>query len=230
MKQILNPYDIVRLIDASLLRPSATSAEITKLCEQAKHYSFAAVFVMPAWLPLIAKLLKGSGVIVGASIAFPLGTTSTVVKVAETRDAIASGADQIDMVMNVGAFKSGDYEMTERDIRAVVEAAQGRVVKVIIETCLLTDEEKRKACLVSKRAGAHFVKTSSGFSTGGATIEDIALMRRVVGPEMGVKAAGGIRTYKQAMRMIEAGANGIGTSTPVRIAEGARRAQAQQRT
>jgi len=230
VKQILNPYDIVRLIDASLLRPSATSAEITKLCEQAKHYSFAAVFVMPAWLPLIAKLLKGSGVIVGASIAFPLGTTSTVVKVAETRDAIASGADQIDMVMNVGAFKSGDYEMTERDIRAVVEAAQGRVVKVIIETCLLTDEEKRKACLVSKRAGAHFVKTSSGFSTGGATIEDIALMRRVVGPEMGVKAAGGIRTYKQAMRMIEAGANGIGTSTPVRIAEGARRAQAQQRT
>jgi deoxyribose-phosphate aldolase len=223
MRKVSKPRDVIGLLEVSLLRPDATETEIRKLCEDARDYKFAVLFAMSSWLPLTKDLLKGSGVRVGASIGFPLGSHSTYVKVAETRDALASGADDIDMVMNIGAFKSGQFDSVERDIHAVVEAAPGHIVKVIIETCLLSNDEKRHACLICKKAGADYVKTSSGFSRGGATIEDIVLMRQTVGIEMGVKAAGGIRTLEEAIRFIEAGADGLGTSAAVAIAEEARK-------
>ena len=219
----INPVDVVRAIEVSCLKADSSEIDIRKMCDEAKHYSFAVVFAMSSWLPLTSELLSGSGVRVGASIGFPLGSHSTFVKVMETRDAIASGAQDIDMVLNVGKLKSGYVDKVEADVRAVVEAAEGRVVKVILENCYLTTEEKRDACQICKQAGADYVKTSSCFSPSGATLEDIRLMREVVGPEMGVKAAGGIRTYEQALQFIQAGANRLGTSSGIRIAEEVKR-------
>ncbi len=212
--------ELARFIDHTLLKPNATVAEITKLCEEARQYQFASVCVNPGHVALAAKLLQGSPVKVCTVVGFPLGATSTFTKVMETRDCIANGATEIDMVMNVGALKSKDYELVKNDIARVVEAAGGLCVKVILETSLLTEEEKIKACELSKLAGADFVKTSTGFSTGGATAEDIALMRRVVGPTMGVKASGGIRDTQTAQKMIAAGATRIGASASVAIVKG----------
>lgn len=212
--------ELARFIDHTLLKPNATVAEITKLCEEARQYQFASVCVNPAHVALAAKLLQGTPVKVCTVVGFPLGATSTFTKVMETRDAIANGATEIDMVINVGALKSKDYELVKNDIARVVEAANGLCVKVILETSLLTDEEKIKACELAKLAGADFVKTSTGFSTGGATAEDVALMRRVVGPSMGVKASGGIRDAQTAQKMIAAGATRIGASASVSIVKG----------
>lgn len=212
--------ELARFIDHTLLKPNATVAEITKLCEEARQYSFASVCVNPGHVALAAKLLQGSPVKVCTVVGFPLGATSTFTKVMETRDSIANGAGEIDMVINVGALKSKDYELVKNDIARVVEAASGHCVKVILETSLLNQEEKIKACELSKLAGADFVKTSTGFSTGGATAEDIALMRRVVGPTMGVKASGGIRDTQTAQQMIAAGATRIGASASVGIVKG----------
>jgi len=212
--------DLGRFIDHTLLKPTATTAEITKLCEEARQYKFASVCVNPAHVALAADLLRGSGVMVCTVVGFPLGATSSFTKVMETRDAIANGAEEIDMVINVGALKSKDYELVKSDIAIVVEAAGGHTVKVILETSLLNQEEKIKGCELSKQAGADFVKTSTGFSTGGATVEDITLMRRTVGPAMGVKASGGIRDTQTAQQMIAAGATRIGASASVGIVKG----------
>ena len=213
--------DIAAAIDHTLLKPDATEAEIRKLCEEARQYVFASVCVNPSWVSTCAKLLAGSPVKVCTVIGFPLGATTSTAKSVETRDAIANGAREIDMVINVGALKSGDDELVRRDIEAVVGAAHGQaLVKVILETALLSREEKIKACLLAKMAGADFVKTSTGFSSGGATVEDIALMRETVGPEMGVKASGGIRDRATAEAMVAAGATRIGASASVAIATG----------
>lgn len=213
--------DLARLIDHTLLKPDATEAQVRKLCEEARQFSFASVCVNPAWVPLCAKLLAGSPVKVCTVIGFPLGATTPTTKAVEARDAIANGAHEIDMVINVGALKSGNDELVRRDIEAVVQAAKGQaLVKVILETALLTREEKIKACLLAKQAGADFVKTSTGFGPGGATVEDIALMRETVGPEMGVKASGGIRDRATAEAMVAAGATRIGASASVAIAKG----------
>ncbi len=212
--------ELAGFIDHTLLKATATTAEITKLCEEARQYNFASVCVNPANVALAAKLLKGSPVKVCTVVGFPLGATSTFTKVMETRDAVANGATEIDMVINVGALKSKDYELVRNDIARVVEAAGGNIVKVILETSLLNEEEKIKGCELSKAAGADFVKTSTGFSTGGATVEDIRLMRRVVGPSMGVKASGGVRDTKGAQEMIAAGATRIGASASVSIVKG----------
>jgi len=216
---LITPAEIVRKIDHTLLKPDVTAAEIVRLCEEAKTYGFATVCVNPYWVRLAAKTLSGSKVGVTTVVGFPLGATSTFVKIAEARDAIANGATEIDMVINVGALKSGDLDTVRRDVEGVVQACRGQaVVKVILETGLLTEEEKIKACSISKMAGADFVKTSTGFGPGGATVEDVALMRKIVGPEMGVKASGGVRDLDTARNMIAAGANRIGTSSGVAIA------------
>jgi deoxyribose-phosphate aldolase len=213
------PEEILRRIDHTLLKPDASRPDIVRLCEEAKMYGFATVCVNPYWVPLAAELLAGSGVGVTTVIGFPLGASTTFAKIAEARDAIAGGATEIDMVMNVGALKSGDADAVKRDIEGVVSACCGRaVVKVILETGLLTDGEKIEACRISKAAGADYVKTSTGFGPGGATVEDIALMRRTVGPEMGVKASGGVRDLETARRMIAAGATRIGTSSGAAMA------------
>lgn len=212
--------ELAKYIDHTLLKPNATEAEIIKLCEEAKKYGFASVCVNPSYVSLASKLLKGSSVKVCTVVGFPLGATSTFTKVMETRDAIANGANEIDMVINVGALKSKNYDLVKSDIARVVEAAAGNCVKVIIETALLTNEEKIKACELAKEAGADFVKTSTGFSSGGATVEDVELMRKVVGPNMGVKASGGIRDYQTAQQMIKAGATRIGASASVAIIKG----------
>ena len=215
--------DISRYIDHTNLRAYATEDDIIRLCDEAKEYGFYAVCVNPYRVRLAKERLKGTDVKVASVIGFPLGATPTEVKVFETKKALEDGADELDMVINIGALKDGDYEYVRKDIEEVVKVARekGAIVKVIIETCYLTDEEKVKACELAKEAGAHFVKTSTGFGTGGATVEDVRLMRKVVGPGMGVKAAGGIRTYEQAVAMIEAGATRIGTSSGVKIVEGA---------
>ena len=197
---------IAAMIDHTLLKPEATPAQIEKLCAEAAEYHFASVCVNPVYIPLAARLLKGTGVKVCCVVGFPLGAIAPEQKAAEAASCAAMGAEELDMVIHVGAAKVGDWALVQRDIEGVVKAAAGHTVKVIIETCLLTDEEKVKACEAAKAAGAHFVKTSTGFSTGGATTHDIALMRKTVGPEMGVKASGGIRDYETAMAMIEAGA------------------------
>ena len=207
---------IASMIDHTLLKPEATPAQVEKLCAEAAEYHFASVCVNPVYIPLAARLLDGTGVkccVVG----FPLGAIAPEQKAAEAASCAAMGAEELDMVIHVGAAKAGDWALVQRDIAGVVKAAAGRTVKVIIETCLLTDEEKVKACEAAKAAGADFVKTSTGFSTGGATTHDIALMRKTVGPEMGVKASGGIRDYATAMAMIEAGANRIGASAGIEI-------------
>ena len=208
---------IAAMIDHTLIKPEATPAQIEKLCAEAAEYHFASVCVNPVYIPLAARLLKGTGVKVCCVVGFPLGAIAPEQKAAEAASCAAMGAEELDMVIHVGAAKAGDWALVQRDIEGVVKAAAGHTVKVIIETCLLTDEEKVKACEAAKAAGAHFVKTSTGFSTGGATTHDIALMRKTVGPEMGVKASGGIRDYETAMAMIEAGANRIGASAGIAI-------------
>ncbi|MBB6693428.1 deoxyribose-phosphate aldolase [Cohnella xylanilytica] len=220
-EQSLSNEQLAGYIDHTLLKPESTRDAIEKLCEEAKAYRFATVCVNPYWVGLAAKLLAGSGVGVTTVVGFPLGATTTKAKAAETEDAIANGATEIDMVINVGALKSGLYDEAEKDIAGVVAASGGRaVVKVILETGLLTDEEKVKGCELSKSAGADFVKTSTGFGPGGATAEDIALMRRTVGPGMGVKASGGVRDADACRAMIAAGATRIGASSSVAIVSG----------
>lgn len=208
---------IASMIDHTLLKPEATPAQVERLCAEAAEYHFASVCVNPVYIPLAARLLKGTGVKVCCVVGFPLGAIAPEQIAAEAASCAAMGAEELDMVIHVGAAKAGDWALVQRDIEGVVKAAAGHTVKVIIETCLLTDEEKVKACEAAKAAGAHFVKTSTGFSTGGATTHDIALMRKTVGPEMGVKASGGIRDYETAMAMIEAGANRIGASAGIAI-------------
>lgn len=207
------------MIDHTLLKPDASHDEIAQLCYEARKYKFASVCVNPTNVKLCAELLKDSGVPVCTVVGFPLGATPTDVKVFETQQAVREGAAEVDMVINIGGLKSRDYEGVERDIASVARAchAGDSILKVIIEAALLSDEEKVVACQLAKVAGADFVKTSTGFGPGGATAEDVALMRRVVGPSLGVKAAGGIRTYADAQKMIAAGASRIGASASVKI-------------
>lgn len=213
--------NIAGMIDHTLLKADAVKAEITKLAEEAKQYRFASVCVNPTWVAYCAELLAGTDVKVCTVIGFPLGATTSAVKAYETKDAIASGAAEVDMVINIGALKDGNDELVLKDIQAVFDAAEGKaLVKVIIETCLLTDEEKVRACELAVRAGADFVKTSTGFSTGGATPEDVALMRNTVGENVGVKASGGVRSKEDLERMTQAGANRIGASSGVKIMQG----------
>ncbi len=214
--------DLAGMIDHTLLKPDATSGEIQKLCAEAKKYSFASVCINPGYVPLCAKLLKGTEVKVCTVIGFPLGATSSASKAFETEQAIRDGAQEVDMVINVGMLKSGEYEYVENDIFAVTSTARRyRVLsKVILETGFLTDEEKIQACVLCRRAGADFVKTSTGFGKGGATAGDIALMRRVVGSAMGVKASGGVRTREDAITMVASGADRIGASASVKIVTG----------
>ncbi|MCY7185197.1 deoxyribose-phosphate aldolase [Streptococcus gallolyticus] len=211
---------INRYIDHTLLKPESTQTQIDKLIAEAVEHQFASVCVNPTWVSYAAKALKGTEVNVCTVIGFPLGANTSSVKAFETKDAVASGADEIDMVINIGQLKSGQYDAVEADIRAVVEASGDKLVKVIIETCLLTDDEKVKACQLAVAAGADYVKTSTGFSTAGANIADVTLMRKTVGPNIGVKAAGGTRSYADAEAFIKAGATRIGTSAGVAIVNG----------
>jgi len=207
------------MIDQTRLNAYATLDDINQLCDEAAAYGFAAVSVNPAWTSYCAKRLKGRGVAVNAVVGFPLGANTSQTKVEETREAVRHGATEIDMVINIGALKSGYAEFVETEIAAVVKAAAGAPVKVILETGYLSPEEKVAVCKMSMRAKAAFVKTATGFGVSGATIEDVELMRSVVGDSLGVKAAGGIRTYEQAVTMIQAGATRIGTSAGVEIIE-----------
>jgi deoxyribose-phosphate aldolase len=214
-------HDWASLIDHTLLKPEATEADIKKLCDEAVQFGFASVCVNPSWVKRASEFLSGTSVPVCTVIGFPLGATLPDVKAFEARRAIFNGAREVDMVINIGALKSGDDCTVEDDIRAVTDAAHenGVLCKVIIETALLTDEEKVRACLASKIAGADFVKTSTGFAKGGATVDDVALMRRVVGEELGVKASGGVKGIEDARAMFEAGATRIGASVGVKIAQ-----------
>ena len=213
--------NLAKYIDHTLLKPESTRADILRICEEAKHYDTASVCVNPFWIGFVAEQLKGTDVTPCCVIGFPLGSTLPSVKAFETTEAIKHGAKEVDMVMNVGAARGGEWDLVKEDMAAVVNAAKGKaLVKVIIETCLLTDEEKVKACQIAKEVGADFVKTSTGFSTGGATVADVRLMRETVGPEMGVKASGGVRTKADAEAMIEAGASRIGASSSKKIIEG----------
>ena len=213
---------LARMIDHTLLKPDATQQEIAQLCFEARKHNFASVCVNPTWVSLCAQLLQGSQVKVCTVIGFPLGATAPEVKAFEAQTAIDHGATEIDMVINIGALKARDLELVARDIHGVVRVthARGYIVKVILETALLTDEEKTIASLISKEADADFVKTSTGFASGGATVHDIELMRKAIGPEMGVKASGGVRTYEDAENMIKAGATRIGASAGVKIIQG----------
>lgn len=213
--------NFARMIDHTLLKAEATKEQIEKLCAEAKQFNFASVCVNPTWVKNSSELLQGSDVLVCTVIGFPLGANTPAVKAFEAKDAIANGAQEVDMVINIGALKDKNYDLVQADIAAVVEAAKGNaLVKVIIESCLLTDEEKVKACELAVAAGADYVKTSTGFSTGGATAEDIALMRKTVGPDLGVKASGGVRSLEDMKKMIEAGATRIGASSGVAIMNG----------
>ena len=212
------PADVAKYIDHTLLKPEATQDQFEQLCDEAAKYGFYSVCVNSYWVPFCARRLRGKDVKVCSVIGFPLGAMDSRSKGFEARNAIENGASEIDMVINIGALKSGDLDSVEKDIRAVARSCRSTtVLKVIIETCLLTDDEKVLACEVSKKAGAHYVKTSTGFSKGGATAHDIALMRRVVGPTMGIKASGGVRTYEDAKLMIQSGATRIGASASVKI-------------
>jgi len=217
--------NIAKYIDHTNLKSYATKEDIIKLCEEAKKYGFYAVCVNPYRVKLAKEHLKGTDIKVASVIGFPLGATPTEVKVFEAKKALENGADELDMVINIGALKDKDYEYVKKDIEDVTKVAheKGAIVKVIIETCYLSEEEKEIACKLAMEAGADFVKTSTGFGTGGATIEDVKLMRKVVGDKLGVKAAGGIRTYEEALAMINAGANRIGTSSGVKIIEGSKK-------
>jgi deoxyribose-phosphate aldolase len=217
--------DIARLIDHTLLKPDATQAQIAQLCHEARQYAFATVCVNPTHVKLCADLLKGSNVAVCSVVGFPLGATPSEVKAYETQQAIEDGATEIDMVINIGALKGGEYDLVEHDIAMVTRTCHnnGAICKVIIEAALLNDEQKIKACELAKKAGADYVKTSTGFGPSGATVEDVALMRRVVGPTMGVKAAGGIRSFADVKGMVEAGATRIGASAGVKIIQEAQK-------
>lgn len=206
-----------KLIDHTILKPDASIEAIKKICQEAKEYNFMSVCVNPAYISLCKEELKGSDVKVCTVIGFPLGATLPQAKVAETREAVMEGADEIDMVINVTMLKAKNDNYVYEEIERVRRSCVGKVLKVIIETCLLTDEEKVRACLLAKKAGADFVKTSTGFSTGGATVHDVALMRKTVGDDMGVKASGGVRTHEDLLAMVEAGANRIGTSAGPKI-------------
>ncbi|MGE6603771.1 deoxyribose-phosphate aldolase [Lysinibacillus fusiformis] len=213
--------NFARMIDHTLLKAEATKEQIEKLCTEAKQFNFASVCVNPTWVKQSSELLQGSDVLVCTVIGFPLGANTPAVKAFEVKDAIANGANEVDMVINIGALKDKNYDLVQADIAAVVEAAKGSaLVKVIIESCLLTDEEKVKACELAVAAGADYVKTSTGFSTGGATAADIALMRKTVGPDLGVKASGGVRSLEDMKSMVEAGATRIGASSGVAIMNG----------
>lgn len=211
----LNKY-----IDHTLLKPDATTEQIKKICDEAKKYDFASVCVNSCHAELVARELKDSGVSTCCVVGFPLGAMLTEAKAYEARLAIEKGASEIDMVINIGAAKEGNWKLVEDDIKAVVDACHPKaLLKVIIETCLLTDEENREACRCAVRAGADYVKTSTGFSTGGANVHDVALMRETVGPDVGVKASGGVRTHEDADKMIKAGATRLGTSSGVKLME-----------
>jgi deoxyribose-phosphate aldolase len=212
---------LASMIDHTLLKPGATREELVRLCEEARRYGFAAVCVASENVALCARLLDGSNVRPISVVGFPSGTDATTAKVAETRGAIAAGAAEIDMVLHRGRLKEKDYAYVEKDIREVVEAAGRRPVKVILETAALSRDEKVIACAIAKAAGAAFVKTSTGFGPGGATVEDVTLMRQIVGDDFGVKASGGVRTAADARRLIAAGANRLGTSASVAIVSGA---------
>jgi deoxyribose-phosphate aldolase len=213
--------NIASLIDHTLLRPDATESDLIKLCEEARAYQFATVCILSKFIPKAVSLLKGSKVKPITVVAFPMGTASSSAKALETKAAIKDGAQEIDMVLNVGELKAGNYSYVLEDIRAVVETAKPIPVKVILETGALDHEQKVIACALAKIAGAAFVKTSTGFGPGGATVEDIQLMRKIVGKDMLVKASGGIRTFADAQKMIQAGANRIGASSSVAIVTGA---------
>jgi deoxyribose-phosphate aldolase len=215
--------NIARMIDHTLLRPDATRADVLAVCREARQFEFASVCTNSFWTPLVAKELAGSNVKVCTVVGFPLGAASTEAKVAEAQAALYAGAGEIDMVLNIGALKGGEDSIVEDDIRAVARICHPAeaLVKVILETALLTDEEKKRACLLAKAAEADFVKTSTGFGPSGATEHDVALMRQTVGPEMGVKASGGIRTREDADKMIRAGASRIGASASVKIVQSA---------
>jgi len=213
--------NLANLIDHTLLKAEATKEQILKLVHEAKEYTFASVCVNPTWVKLAAQELKNTPVKVCTVIGFPLGATTPEVKAFEAKNAIENGATEVDMVINIGALKDKDYGLVEEDIKAVVSAAKGKALtKVIIETSLLTDEEKIKACQLAVSAGADFVKTSTGFSTGGATVEDVSLMRKTVGPTIGVKASGGVRSLEDTEKMIQAGATRIGASSGKEIVNG----------
>lgn len=213
----ISKEQLAGMIDHTLLKPTTTKKDIMRLCREAKKYRFAAVCVNPTYVSLAAKLLKNTDVKVCTVIGFPLGATTTEVKAFETENAIKNGAQEVDMVINIGMLKSGNYGFVKRDIEAVVKAAGDAITKVIIETCYLSDKEKVKACMLAKKAGADYVKSSTGFGSRGATIADVRLMRKIVGKKMGVKAAGGIRTFEDAVAMIKAGATRIGTSHAMSI-------------
>jgi deoxyribose-phosphate aldolase len=210
-----------RYCDHTILKPDTTHETVSRFCSEAKEYGFAAVCVNPVYVRYVSELLKGSGVKTCCVIGFPLGANTPLVKAVETRDAIANGAEEVDMVMNIGALKEGNYDFVLKDIRAVVEAADGKAaVKVILETSLLDDEEIIKACQIAKEAGAQFVKTSTGFGSRGATVNDIMLMKKAVGPDVQIKASTGIKTREDADKMIKAGATRLGTSSGIRIVHG----------
>lgn len=219
---------LARMIDHTLLKPDTTISQIEQLCAEARKYSFASVCVNPCYVRRCADLLGDSSVRICTVIGFPLGATSLETKASEARKAIYDGARELDMVINVGMLKSGEYDYVERDIAAVAQAGRDHqvITKVIIETGLLSDEEKIKACLLSKRAGAHFVKTSTGFAKGGATVGDVALMRKVVGSALGVKASGGVRSHEDALALIASGADRIGASASVMIVTGDKKSEA----
>ena len=213
----MNAGELAKHIDHTLLKPDASEDAVRRLCAEAREFGFASVCVNGSFTELVARELKGSGVKTCVVVGFPLGAGTSAAKAFETADAVSRGAEELDMVLSVGRLRFGETAAVREDIRAVVQAAEGALVKVILETCLLTDEQKELACRLAEEAGAHFVKTSTGFSTGGATVEDVALMRRVVGDRLGVKASGGIRTREDAERMIAAGASRIGASASVTI-------------
>lgn len=214
--------ELNRMIDHTILKPEATEAAVQKIIDEAKEYNFFSVCINPCWVAFASEQLADTDVAVCTVIGFPLGANTPEVKAYEAADAIKNGANEVDMVINIGALKSQQYDYVRQDIQGVVDAAKGKaLVKVIIETALLTDEEKVKACELAKEAGADFVKTSTGFSTGGAKVADIRLMRETVGPDMGVKASGGVHNAEEAQAMIEAGATRIGASTGVAIVSGA---------
>ncbi|MBC8319135.1 MAG: deoxyribose-phosphate aldolase [Bacteroidetes bacterium] len=217
----ITPLELAGLIDHTLLKPGATEDQFSKLCDEALQYNFKSVCVNSSWVPFVAKKLRGSSVKICSVIGFPLGEMDTRSKAFEARNALANGAHELDMVINTSALKSGNLKLVEEDIRAIKRVCRNNtILKVIIETSLLTDTEKILACEISKKAGADFVKTSTGFTGSGATVEDVALMRRVIGPKIGVKASGGIRDYSSAIDMINAGANRIGAGASVAIVTG----------
>ncbi len=224
---IISAADLAKMIDHTILKPEATEQQIHKLCNEAIENGFGAVCVNACWVKTCVRLLEGSEVKVAVVVGFPLGATTSAAKRAEAAEALKSGAKELDMVLNIGQLKSGLLDAVKKDIQGLARLAHrhGALLKVILETCLLSDEEKVIACKLSMQAGADFVKTSTGFSTGGATVEDVQLMRETVGPKLGVKASGGIRSYEDAIKMVKAGANRIGCSAGVQIIKEAKSAE-----